>query len=125
MSRCILTDKTFRFKSRVWFNKPYNAHRECTTPGCCGKQLFGCWRRNSTRYRKKMYHEVEEFICNECRFDHKDSADWLLKDQENLIKIQLSIKIIILEIRYCSHCYRRRNSKGREQDQKISMPVSH
>jgi NADH-quinone oxidoreductase subunit G len=36
-----LTDKTFRFKSRVWFNKPFNAHRECTTPGCCGKQ-YGC-----------------------------------------------------------------------------------
>jgi NADH-quinone oxidoreductase subunit G len=22
-----LTDKTFRFKSRVWFNKPYDAQR--------------------------------------------------------------------------------------------------
>jgi len=30
-----LTDKTFRFKSRVWFNKPFNAHRNCDK--CCGK----------------------------------------------------------------------------------------
>jgi NADH-quinone oxidoreductase subunit G len=22
--------------------------------------------------RKDVYHEVEEFICNSCRFDHKD-----------------------------------------------------
>jgi NADH-quinone oxidoreductase subunit G len=37
-----LTDKTFRFKSRVWFNKPFNAQK--TTPGCCGKTtvwMFG------------------------------------------------------------------------------------
>jgi NADH-quinone oxidoreductase subunit G len=38
------TDKTFRFKSRVWFNKPFNAHRENATPGCCGETtvwMFG------------------------------------------------------------------------------------
>jgi hypothetical protein len=34
-----LTDKTFRFKSRVWFSKPYNAHR---LPTCSGKLQFGC-----------------------------------------------------------------------------------
>jgi len=37
-----LTDKTFRFKSRVWFNKPFNAHRNCDK--CCGKTtvwMFG------------------------------------------------------------------------------------
>jgi NADH-quinone oxidoreductase subunit G len=34
-----LTDKTFRFKSRVWFNKPYTAHRDCDK--CSGKQP--CW----------------------------------------------------------------------------------
>jgi hypothetical protein len=53
------------------------------------------WRRNSARGRKDVYHE-EEFICNSCRFDHKDPVD-LLKDQENSIKTQLSTKIIILE----------------------------
>jgi NADH-quinone oxidoreductase subunit G len=25
--------------------------------------------------RKDEYHEVDEFICNGCRFDHKDIAD--------------------------------------------------
>jgi NADH-quinone oxidoreductase subunit G len=39
-----LTDKTFRFKSRVWFTKPV------------------C--------------EVEEFICNTCRYDKKKTSDW-------------------------------------------------
>jgi NADH-quinone oxidoreductase subunit G len=37
-----LTDKTFRFKSRVWFNKPYTAHRDCDK--CSGKTtlwMFG------------------------------------------------------------------------------------
>jgi NADH-quinone oxidoreductase subunit G len=33
-----LTDKTFRFKSRVWFNKPYDAHRDCDK--CSGKLPF-------------------------------------------------------------------------------------
>jgi NADH-quinone oxidoreductase subunit G len=27
--------------------------------------------------RKDVYHEVEEFICNSCRFDHKDPTDWV------------------------------------------------
>ena len=70
-----LTDKTFRFKSRVWFNKPYNAHRECDT-GCCGKTtvwMFG--GEINVTGRKDEYHEVEDFICNTCRFDKKDK--WL------------------------------------------------
>ena len=29
--------------------------------------------------RKDQYHEVEEFICNECRFDHKDPQDWVIE----------------------------------------------
>ena len=29
--------------------------------------------------RKDQYHEVEEFICNECRFDHKDVNDWVIE----------------------------------------------
>jgi len=30
-----LTDKTFRFKSRVWYTNPVDAHRNCDK--CCGK----------------------------------------------------------------------------------------
>ena len=33
-----LTDKTFRFKNRVWFTKPVDAHRDC--PTCSGKVTF-------------------------------------------------------------------------------------
>jgi NADH-quinone oxidoreductase subunit G len=31
------------------------------------------------RGRKDEYHEVDEFICNGCRFDHKDIADWTIE----------------------------------------------
>jgi NADH-quinone oxidoreductase subunit G len=74
-----LTDKTFRFKSRVWFSKPYNAHRDCDK--CCGKTtvwMFGDEIQRVTG-RKDEYHEVEEFICNGCRFDHKDVNDWTIE----------------------------------------------
>jgi NADH-quinone oxidoreductase subunit G len=47
------------------------------TPGCCGKQQYGCLRIQNVTGRKDVYHEVEEFICNSCRFDHKDPADWV------------------------------------------------
>lgn len=74
-----LTDKTFRFKSRVWFNKPFNAHRNC--PTCSGKTtvwMFGNEIQRVTA-RKDVYHEVEEFICNSCRFDHKEMSDWTIE----------------------------------------------
>ena len=29
--------------------------------------------------RKDEYHEVDEFICNSCRFDHKDQKDWVIE----------------------------------------------
>ena len=74
-----LTDKTFRFKSRVWFNKPYNAHRECTT--CCGKTTVWMFGNEIQRVtgRKDEYHEVEDFICNTCRFDKKEVSDWVIE----------------------------------------------
>ncbi len=76
-----LTDKTFRFKQRVWFNKPYNAHRDCDK--CCGKTTLWMFGNEIQRVtaRKDEFHEVEEFICNECRFDHKDVADWTIEGQ--------------------------------------------
>jgi NADH-quinone oxidoreductase subunit G len=42
---------------------------------------------------EEMNTTVDEFICNGCRFDHKEVADWVLKDQEHLKKIRLSSKI--------------------------------
>ena len=29
--------------------------------------------------RKDEYHEVEEFICNTCRFDKKEVTDWIIE----------------------------------------------
>lgn len=74
-----LTDKTFRFKSRVWFNKPFNAHRNCDK--CCGKTTLWMFGNEIQRVtaRKNEFHEVEDFICNECRFDHKDVNDWVIE----------------------------------------------
>jgi NADH-quinone oxidoreductase subunit G len=71
-----LTDKTFRFKNRVWFLKPMNASRSCTK--CSGKVT--AWMRGEEIYRvtgrKDQFGELEEFICNECRFEKKEKADW-------------------------------------------------
>ena len=29
--------------------------------------------------RKDEFHEVEEFICNTCRFDKKKPSDWVIE----------------------------------------------
>ncbi|OJU26940.1 MAG: NADH dehydrogenase [Sphingobacteriales bacterium 41-5] len=80
-----LTDKTFRFKSRVWFTKPVDAHRHCDK--CCGKVTL--WNRGNEVFRvttrKDQWGEVQSFdgktgwICNECRFDKKDVNDWVIE----------------------------------------------
>jgi NADH-quinone oxidoreductase subunit G len=77
-----LTDKTFRFKSRVWFLKPMEAERNCEK--CSGKAV--AWMFGGEIYRvtarKDKYGEIEEidgktgWLCNDCRFDHKDAKDW-------------------------------------------------
>ena len=74
-----LTDRTFRFKNRVWFLKPMNAHREC--PKCSGKVTI--WNRGEEVFRvtgrKDECGEVEEWICNDCRFEKKKSSDWVIE----------------------------------------------
>ncbi|MFN5415915.1 MAG: 2Fe-2S iron-sulfur cluster-binding protein, partial [Flavobacteriia bacterium] len=79
-----LTDKTFRFKSRVWFLKPMEASCECTK--CSGKAVV--WMFGDEIYRvtarKDQYGEVEDqdgktgWICNDCRFDKKDVSNWTI-----------------------------------------------
>ncbi|MBI3135194.1 MAG: (2Fe-2S)-binding protein [Bacteroidetes bacterium] len=71
-----LTDKTFRFKQRVWFTKPVDAHRNC--PTCSGKVRLWIKGEDVLRVtaRKDQWDEVEEFICNACRYDHKKKSDW-------------------------------------------------
>lgn len=77
-----LTDKTFRFKSRVWFLKPMDVSCECTK--CSGKAV--AWMFGDEIYRvtarKDKYGEVEDqegktgWICNDCRFEKKDPSKW-------------------------------------------------
>ena len=82
-----LTDKTFRFKNRVWFTKPVDAHRNCETPNCCGKATL--WLRGQEVFRvtarKDEWGEVQSYdgkpgwICNTCRFHKKETADWIIE----------------------------------------------
>lgn len=89
-----LTDKTFRFKSRVWFTKPMQAHRDCDK--CTGK--VNLWFKGEevlrVTGRKDQWGEVEEFICNTCRFDKKKQVIGQLKNLLQLITIRLFLPII-------------------------------
>ncbi|MCY7421162.1 MAG: (2Fe-2S)-binding protein [Chitinophagaceae bacterium] len=86
-----LTDKTFRFKNRVWFLKPLNAHRDCDK--CCGKVTL--WNRGDEVFRvtarKDEWGEVESlpdgktaWICNTCRFDKKQTGDWIVEEPRKI-----------------------------------------
>lgn len=74
-----LTDKTFRFKNRVWFLKPLDAH--CACPKCSGKVTL--WNRGDEVFRvtarKDEWGEVKDWICNECRFEKKKTSDWVIE----------------------------------------------
>lgn len=81
-----LTDRTFRFKNRVWFTKPVEAHRDC--PTCSGNVRL--WMRGDdvmrVTARKDQWGEVEAtadgstgWICNECRFEKKKVTDWVIE----------------------------------------------
>jgi NADH-quinone oxidoreductase subunit G len=79
-----LTDKTFRFKQRVWFTNPMDAHRDC--PKCSGKVVL--WMKGEevlrVTARKDKYAEVKEYICNECRYDHKDITHWKVEGPRHI-----------------------------------------
>jgi NADH-quinone oxidoreductase subunit G len=88
-----LTDKTFRFKNRVWFTKPVDAHRNCNNPKCCGEAQL--WMRGDEVYRvtarKDEWGEVKEasngktgWICNTCRFETKKVSDWIIEGPSNI-----------------------------------------
>jgi NADH-quinone oxidoreductase subunit G len=68
----------------VWFTKPLDAHRDC--PKCCGKVVL--WTKGEevlrVTARKDEYGEVKEFICNECRYEHKNLADWVVEGPRHI-----------------------------------------
>ena len=86
-----LTDRTFRFKQRVWFTKPLNAHRDC--PTCCGEVRL--WMRGEEVFRvtsrPNEWGEVQDskdgnpgWICNTCRFEKKQTTDWLIEGPSSI-----------------------------------------
>jgi NADH-quinone oxidoreductase subunit G len=79
-----LTDKTFRFKSRVWFTKPVDAHCDCKK--CSGKVRL--WFKGAdvlrVTARKDQWGEVTDWICNECRFDKKKVSDWTIEGPSHI-----------------------------------------
>ena len=79
-----LTDKTFRFKSRVWFTKPMDVHRDC--PTCSGKAVAWMIGDDIARItaRKDQFGEVKEFICNDCRFHKKSTSDWTVEGPRHI-----------------------------------------
>ncbi len=88
-----LTDRTFRFKNRVWFTKPMDAHRNCSNPKCCGSVRL--WMRGDEVFRvtarKDEWNEVENtpdgkpgWICNECRFEKKETKDWVIEGPSHI-----------------------------------------
>lgn len=79
-----LTDKTYRFKSRVWFTNPMDAHRDCKK--CSGKVVLWMKKDEVLRVtaRQDQFHEVKEFICNECRFEHKNTSDWVIEGPRHI-----------------------------------------
>lgn len=118
-----LTDKTFRFKSRVWFNKPYNAHRNCDK--CCGKTTLWMFGNEIQRVtaRKDVYHEVEEFICNSCRFDYKNVEDWVIEGPRKFEKFSvINQNNYTRDMKKVEIHTEKQILEGREQDRKkISM----
>jgi NADH-quinone oxidoreductase subunit G len=80
-----LTDRTARFKSRVWFLKPMNASCACTK--CSGKAVVWMFGKQMYRVttRQDKYGEVEvedgkpQWICDECRFERKELAQWTIE----------------------------------------------
>lgn len=79
-----LTDRTARFASRVWFTKPMDAHCKCDK--CSGKAVL--WMKGDqiirVTARKDQYNEVQDWICDECRFEKKDTKYWTIEGPRNI-----------------------------------------
>ncbi len=84
-----LTDRTFRFKSRVWFLNPMDAHRDCDK--CSGKAVAWMYGDEISRItgRKDKYGEVHDFICNTCRFEKKDKSDWTVEGPRDIDRLSV------------------------------------
>ncbi|WP_312088736.1 2Fe-2S iron-sulfur cluster-binding protein [Chryseobacterium sp.] len=79
-----LTDRTARFASRVWFTKPLNATCKCDK--CSGKAVVWMKGEEIVRVtaRKDQWGEVEEWICDTCRFERKNVSDWNIEGPRHI-----------------------------------------
>jgi NADH-quinone oxidoreductase subunit G len=79
-----LTDRTSRFASRVWFTKPMNGSCKCDK--CSGKATVYLKGDEVVRVtaRKDQWGEVEEFICDTCRFERKSLSDWNIEGPRHI-----------------------------------------
>jgi len=79
-----LTDKTARFKSRIWFTNQFDAHRDCDK--CCGKVVLHKQGDQIIRVsaRKNEWDEVQGWICNTCRFEKKENSDWTVEQPRKI-----------------------------------------
>ena len=79
-----LTDRTARFASRVWFTKPMNGSCKCDK--CSGKATVYLKGDEVVRVtaRKDQWGEVEEFICDTCRFERKSLSDWNIEGPRHI-----------------------------------------
>jgi NADH-quinone oxidoreductase subunit G len=61
-----------------------DAHRDC--PKCSGKVVLWTKGEDVLRVsaRKDQYGEVKEYICNECRYDHKNMNDWVVEGPRHI-----------------------------------------
>lgn len=79
-----LTDRTARFTSRVWFTNPVDATCKCGK--CSGKAVL--WMKGDeivrVTGRKDQYGEVQDWICNECRFERKDVKHWNIEGPRHI-----------------------------------------
>jgi NADH-quinone oxidoreductase subunit G len=120
-----LTDKTFRFKQRVWFTKPMDAHRDCKK--CSGKVALWLKGNDVLRVtgRKNQYGEVEEFICNECRFDKKQVSDWVIEGPRKIDEhsvISQNHYEVLKKIRIETSQRQRELSAGHDAEQLKNLP---
>ncbi len=111
-----LTDKTFRFKSRVWYTNPVDAHRDCEK--CAGKVRLWYKGEEVLRVtgRKDTYGEVQDWICNECRFDKKQTSDWVIEGPS---------KIASSSVISANHYESLKVLKATVERQKKSLPNGH
>lgn len=68
----------------MWFTKPVDAN--CTCEKCSGKAVL--WFKGDeiirVTGRKDENGELEEFICNECRFEKKDIKYWNIEQPREI-----------------------------------------